>query len=645
MALYKDLLNSAATTGKISSVELTGIGNNPYVKDACAVTSSNSPQRNGTAIHQQGQPSDIAQPTVFPQQTGNGQPGSPLLTNNMSLQPVGFHFNSPSMDVHYGLQQMKTANDMMRTLNLNATLTQRFRNRLEKSNLSNIVADTRQELGKKFIIPLSTVKKVSKEMSEKYLLPEISDMADALVNNTKFPKYLGLIALLDGVAAGTRGHALAELSDGRTVPAITQTLMVAESGTRKTAVIERVKAPFLTFQLEKQREYADKYGIAASSWEEALAIVTRTSGEDRKKYLHDATLAELAGCPGEISNFVQEQAKYRSIILAAIPKPTGMPLVFVGGGSLQQLGDVLNANDGCSFECQDEGDIFVDTLARKNGGGCLSLVLKGYDGTDFFYFVRKSQVFIPHARFYFLMFVQPCVFDRVARAKDFGGRGGLARFSILWPDLLPGYNQMPTDRDHNAMTGYNVLIKRLLERFYTQCGDVGNVVLKLAGQSEKLFDHYAGKIEASKGHNVLPDMLRYLEKHADRALRYAIAAHFARCREAKSGDLISAADMLVGIAVADMLLAHAEFAFGLRGVNAIEMARKIVRWINGILADKRIWHFTRADVHHGVRGLDGNNIGPAVDILQRLNVVFRIVCGGTEYFVINPLAQVPGFNL
>jgi hypothetical protein len=626
---YATMADMAITTGKTVQAEIK--------PDVSKIVQVPQPQQ---------QPPTVQAITILPQSSQdcfhnseinriNALPAQPQLQGN-PLQISGLPPLSSS-----AYQQLLIQNNPLTNAPFDIKFSKKDIEKIFAPNIEHGIQSVLNDLMQKNILEIHSIWAQFPEPNYDLFPKTLMDSAWAIVYETKFKPFVGVISILGSIAVAAHGNVIVRTPTGYRQPLIDQTLMFSPTGTRKTSVFERVKKPLLEYERQLNADFISK--CSGPTFKKVHdKLIKQATKKDREVFLGGTSLKALAENPDATIAFVKKEAQYIDKIKQFVPDFDGVPQLFVSGGSLQEFATIAKGNGDAIAIFEDEGDFVTDILTKKNAmNGCLGLVLKGYDKEIFVYNSRKEKLAIEIA-FNMYFFVQGIILDNLQNEKKFVGRGGLARFNLVFADRYEVENCIPDEKYREFINYYETKIQSLLENYFSQKVKEPHV-LTIEGNVYQVWKEFSRKIEFSTTKNhIHPELQNYLAKHAGRALRFAGFFHLWNGNETTS---ISVEEMVAGIALADFLIRHAEFAFDSRGLTAISVAQKVVEWLNSSFATKERSYFTISEAYQGVRALNARNHIPAFEILYALNLINKVNIRGKQYFVVHPGVREPGFVL
>ncbi|KPM55681.1 hypothetical protein ACG83_10370 [Frankia sp. R43] len=242
-------------------------------------------------------------------------------------------------------------------------------------------------------------------------------IATAVAAAYQFPVDLAALAALGVLSAASRGRWRVRLAPTWTESLALYTLGVAETGTRKSAVLNTVSAPLLARDRELDRET-----MAAR----VQAQVDREIATRRR----DAVLrAAPHGTDAERTEAIKEAGALQRRI-DAIGEPRQVDLWFAGA-TPEGLAARFADQGGVGAHLGD-GELLADVAVERSGAWAwagLDILLKAYNGDPLrISRAGKPTVHLAEAFLALVMLAQPETVAEAVRHPEFLGRGLIARF-------------------------------------------------------------------------------------------------------------------------------------------------------------------------------------------------------------------------
>ncbi|EMB3656783.1 TPA: DUF3987 domain-containing protein [Escherichia coli] len=302
-----------------------------------------------------------------------------------------------------------------------------------------------------------------------------------------------------------------EHSDGRRSPVSLYSIVLAESGERKTAVCNLLQKPIQDFQKKQLKNYEEKinvYEADLQSW----AVLNKTITRQIRKNI------EKGG------DSVSEQEKLRKHYINK-PTPPKRPKLLYSDATPEAIIQGLVDSIGTSGLISDEGGVIFNGRAMGN----TPLFNQLWDGGGVDVERKGHRLNIDDARLMTLIVTQKNEFNlfRKKHGARVQGNGFFARclWSVTTSTQGIRMHQPDVHVDTSVLDKFNKRVEELLEQ--TLAGTTP-CVLHFSADAERRFAQYQNEIEqrilTEKGkHDALPGILSKLPENA---VRLATLMHF-----------------------------------------------------------------------------------------------------------------------
>jgi putative DNA primase/helicase len=472
------------------------------------------------------------------------------------------------------------------------------------------------------------------------LLPGVfGEYAQALSDALQTPPTMAVLFELAVMAlALQRKFKVSPFGDDYAEPVALWAVILADSGERKSALIQRLLKPVLLMEAKLADQMRDE--IAKSN---ALRKVAQRRSERLEA---EAAKEESPVRRGEI---VAEIADLH----AQMPEEMRPRRFFTGDVTPERLQAMLVEHDGRMAVMSDEGGIFAVLAGLYSGGeSVIDVALQSYSGSPVRVDRGSRTAVIDRPALTFGLGMQPGLLqDMQPTAKrKFRASGAFARFFFGLPASRIGKRDMaqrvtiPAELD----AGYRAEVLRLLElepRTDVGEGEDDEHVLQLSDQARVLWVAFAQEIEGDQAEGgPLETMRDWCAKIPGGALRVAGLLHVA-ARGAPDAE-ISDETMRRSIGLCTRLIRHAQAVFDLIGADpTTDDAKLCWRWIER--DGKR--EFLRSDLHraHHTRFDKVDRLIAALETLKTRNLISGPHKGAGSgrppiYYTVNPRAMKGG---
>ncbi len=473
------------------------------------------------------------------------------------------------------------------------------------------------------------------------LLPGVfGEYAQALSDALQTPPTMAVLFELSVLSLCLqRKFKVSPFGDDYTEPVCVWTVILADSGERKSALIQRLLKPVLL----KEAKLADAMRTEIVERETVRKIAQRRT----EKLQADAAKEDSPVRRGEIVREITELSEQT-------PDELRPPRFFSGDVTPERLQAMLVEHGGRMAVMSDEGGIFAVLAGLYSGGeSVIDVALQAYSGSPVRVDRGSRTAVIDRPALTFGLGMQPGLLQDMAPAakRKFRASGAFARFFFGLPATRIGKRDMarrvtiPADLEAR----YRGEVLRLLEvepRTDVAEGEDDEHLLVLSDQARDLWVMFAQKIENEQAEGGPLESLRdWCAKLPGGALRVAGLLHIAaRCTET---DPIGEETMKRAVGLCMRLIRHSQAVFDLIGADAAtDDARVCWRWIER----KGEAEFLRSDLHraHHTRFDKIDRLIVALETLKTRNLITGphkgTATGGRPpiYYRVNPLAMKGG---
>lgn len=474
------------------------------------------------------------------------------------------------------------------------------------------------------------------------LLPELlpgvfGEYADALSEALQTPPTMAVMFTLAVLSlALQRKFKVSPFGDDYSESLCVWTVILADSGERKSALIQRLLKPVLL----KEAKLADQMRGEIVERDTLRKIAQRRA----EKLQADAAKEDSAVRRGEIVREITELAEQT-------PDELRPPRFFTGDVTPERLQAMLVEHDGRMAVMSDEGGIFAVLAGLYSGGeSVVDVALQAYSGSPVRVDRGSRTAVIDRPALTFGLGMQPGLLQDMAPAakRKFRSSGTFARFFFGLPATRIGKRDMgrrvtiPTELEGR----YRGEVLRLLEleaRTDVAEGEDDEHMLLLSDGARDLWVKFAQKVENEQAEGgPLESMRDWCAKLPGGALRVAGLFHVAG--HSKASEAIGEETMKRAVGLCLRLIRHAQAVFDLIGADpATDDARLCWRWIER----RGEPEFLRSELHraHHTRFDKIDRLIAALETLKTRNLIagpFKGTATGGRppiYYQVNPRAM------
>jgi len=470
------------------------------------------------------------------------------------------------------------------------------------------------------------------------LLPSIfgeyaAALADGLQVSPTMPTLFALSVLS---LALQRKFVVSPHGDDYAEPCCIWTAILADSGERKSAVIQRLLAPALLWEAKRKEALAGEI---------TEADTLRAINQRRIERLQSEAAKEDS--PVRRGEMVREIAELHE----QTPEPKLPPRLFTGDTTTERLQQMLMEHGGKMAVLTDEGGIFSVMAGIYTGGEAyVDVFLQAYSGSAVRVDRGSRTAIIDRPALTFGIGIQPgLIQDMQPNAKrKFRSSGLFARFFWCYPASNIGKRDMARRGAIPAELAnrYRAAVLGLLdiEPTSNDLGEEAEHVLTLSEAARNGWITFAQRIEDGQADGGKLESLRdWCAKLPGGALRVAGLMHVAE-HGLKQGTEINADTMRRAVRLCSLLIPHAVAVFDMVGADpGIEDAKVLWRWIERQESNE----FRRNDIHRAYhsRFAKVDRLIAALELLKGRALIagpYKEATNGgrpSVYYCINPLAR------
>lgn len=425
-------------------------------------------------------------------------------------------------------------------------------------------------------------------------------MAGAVADSTQTPPALAVMVSLSVLATVLqRRFEVAPFGDDYTEPLALWTLTALPSGARKTSVIKALTEPLLDWEkVQRDRMRAEIARIMS-----ARAVAKKRI----ERLLADAAKAKDDAERESIRAEIQREEQ-------AMPEEVRAPRLFTGDVTAERLQSMLVEYGERMAVLSDEAGIFLIMAGIYSGGmASIDVFLQGHAGTAMRVDRAGRAAHVDKPALSFGLALQPGVLSDVAGSRRFRESGLLARFLYC----MPASNVGKRDVRHRApipemvRRDFEAALFSLLEDTPAQPGKPR--ILEFTDPARECWLDFAQEIEDQQGeggrYEPISDWTSKLPGATAR-----IAALLELAEVGLHAEAVSQAAMERAVALARLLIAHAQAAFGLLGTDATEVdAASILKWIRA----HELPEFSRSECQKSLEGRF-RNVDRLIKALERM---------------------------
>ena len=401
------------------------------------------------------------------------------------------------------------------------------------------------------------------------LLPSwVGEMALAVSKSTQTPQGMAVMLALSVLATAVqRRWEVVPFGEGGdyTEPLSLWTLVAMPSGSRKTAVINALTNPLRQWE-KTEGDHVRREIVTVNA---ARAIAKKRI----EKLTRDASNADNDEARQRIQQEIEREEE-------GMPEEIHAPKLFTGDTTAETLQALLVKHGERMALLTDESGIFLIMAGLYSGGNAsLDVFLQAHAGSPVRVDRAEREAYLERPALSFGLALQPAVLSDVASSRRFRDSGLLARFLYAVPESNVGKRDVrkhvPIPESVNA--AYTRGIFNLLEGRSLKPGKP--IHLPFSDPALECWLNFAEEIEQDQGEGgKLETISDWTSKLPGAAARMAGLIELAEM--GCSAECVSEDAAMRGVALAKVLIPHAQEAFGLLGADAADSdATAILRWI------------------------------------------------------------------
>lgn len=354
-------------------------------------------------------------------------------------------------------------------------------------------------------------------------------------------------------------------------------LIVAPSGSRKSALINLIKHPLLQAMKEKQAEY-DKYSRdakrLAKEQQKAIELARNLDIKDMVKSCRSAGVGsnyrKLVQMVGESD---QEVAEVEENIRSKIPP--ARPNLFIGNFTESGLFQALFKHGEYQASMEDEGGL-IDNIITIGKRFNIDLILNAYDQTSNFRTTGHNEIYLNHPSLNLLYALQPEIAAKFFRKNSDKKRGLPARFMTVFAHQGHTCSATYTTEVVSDFSAYyGTVLKSILNLNYTQERHRQIFSLEVEPGARAELENFNSR-NLWRIQNGQEYMESFLSKLHGMACRMAGVLHLWGYYSGSWGMTpITIQTVCSAITVAEALIPHADHAYRPTGMIATETAERL----------------------------------------------------------------------
>lgn len=430
-----------------------------------------------------------------------------------------------------------------------------------------------------------------------------------IAKNSGWPFNAVLLVLISAVVSAMCGRYIVQVTKEWVEAVVLYTLLIAESGCKKSYVYKKSNEPHRQFQEKLLAEF-DPNAIRMK--QEMFNFAKRIKVKD---IIKNTAIGEYCENIGELMSSLgtafTELDKYNPKVKNLRP-----PLFLMDKFTRKGLTAQMQACGGGVTITQSEGIGLINEFTGKKAN--LDIFLKAYGMESYASHSKIDESYLSKPFLNILLFAQPNTAVPLFANRNLLGSGLTARFISYFVGKI--YKPRTFGDDTNSQLYFQKLT-RMLERNFTTAPNREVFTIKLTPGAQEMAQAFQQHLTGERYPNDAGDLSAFASKLAGTAVRYAGALH-AWEHEKPENTPIAKRTMDVAIRIAEhCLLPHAEYAFSPSGFRASQDAQIILTWVKRHGSSC----FDSREVSQGTTVKTVDKIFPALDFLERCNILTQLV--------------------
>lgn len=449
----------------------------------------------------------------------------------------------------------------------------------------------------------------------------------AVSESVQVPPDYPAMTMLSSLSVAARGrYEVFVTGTNHSEPLVLQTVLFAESGTRKSNSFSIVKKPLRKYEEERRREDEEVY----RSWE-----VRHDLAEKASKKRSDSEFAAL-----EAANELESIRRQRPVITRLVADDV----------TPERLGTIVAEQRGPIGIMAPEGGFFGNIAGRYSSGmPNMEYVLRGHAGEALVIDRMGREAYVPHAYVTIGISLQPDIINEFAQIPGFRGKGMAARLLPSFPTSLVGHRDVRKSRpvpSEEERSWSSILTTILNQAEDCPADDWGTHVpycLTLSAEARELYYLYSEHVERqlAKGGG-LSSIRDWGGKMVGHALRIAGLFHLVTHGSEGIAWPISKANLASAIEVMEYFVPHAKYLLErISGVSHGEHLDELLKVVREIPEPVyRTSLVSRLKAHQLFKG-NREFINDSLDELELLGYLRLIPEGAKVRVELNPIVGGP----
>jgi hypothetical protein len=504
---------------------------------------------------------------------------------------------------------MQKQTKALSVLNNNHTAKQTRARQMKEEQFQMLLRQSYYELSAAIIRPLVNRPSATGEFPFHLLPKGLADDVRRIRNATGWDSFSTLVTILGSLSIALWGRFTVRLDNGWDEPVVTYLCVASPSGTMKSFFVKTLKAPILAFRDEMQETF-DMVGAEAEEASELMRGAIKKNQRKQIKQLVDTHADDLDAILTECQKIAESTVAAKKKLDAM---RAGRPTILVDNITPKKILHVMKDNGDVGNIFEAEIGYLEDIVKERTLGA--RLFLKAHCMEDFSYDSCRAEVRLLLTALNIIYVIQPEALRKIYMNHELANFGVTPRFDIHFASEphLSGLNEY----DEAVLRRYSDKILSHLRRNYTQEQPRPISYITATPEAKDVLMGYKLRAHNQATSGAYKYIASYIQKLPGKAARWAALVH-SYMNEHPESVPISADTMQIGIAIAEHLAGHADYAFRGDGLQAYDLAQRILAWIK----ERGQYEFSPREFQRGPGSrLKMGTVEGALKLLERHNII------------------------
>ncbi len=424
----------------------------------------------------------------------------------------------------------------------------------------------------------------------------LRDFVSALATQNQVPPEMPALLSLAVVAVPASMMYRIKVREGWFEPLNLYTMVILESGTRKSATLRELLSPVRDFEQHLVADLKPEFDKARHELEikkNELEEIKKLYMRSKKSSNTKSTSKSSIELKEDMDNLAQE--------IANTPE-TFLPTILADDVTMEKMVSLLAENNGHLSIFSAEATLFGIAAGRYSGVANFDDLLKAHVGDSIKQDrLSRKRVDVPEPRLTLGLAVQPVVMRELSNNPLFRLKGLQARFLYSYPDSPLGMRQInPPAICESVKNSYYSIIRKLLAE--AQNNEQGLVLLSLSSEANDLIMEFEKWIEPQLSpYGELSQIHDWASKLPGAIMRISGILHIAEHAANENSVIVGKDTVGRALELVDFLITHARKSFDamdIRNDNSVA-CKRILSWID---QRKDRIQFSKHDLHRELQG-------------------------------------------